>query len=97
MKTTTINNVTYTVVNPTTKKAQSIINSMRWAKQWWDVYDRPSQTKESIKEYWDRELTSIDCYIHGYTGNCMTFSIYAESDIGYFYITKSYNYFIPKS
>ena len=97
MKTTTINNITYTIVNPTTKKAQSIIQSMKWAKQWWDVYNRPSQTKQEIKEYWDRELTAIDCYIWGYAGNCMTFSIYAENDDYYFCITKSYTYAVPKN
>lgn len=96
MKTTTINSITYTIVNPTTKKAHSIIQSMKWAKQWWDVYDRPSQTKQDIKQYWDRELTSIDCHIHGYTGNTSNFSIYAESDTAYYYITKSHNYVIFK-
>lgn len=97
MKTTIINGITYTIVNSTTKKAQSIIQSMKWAKQWWDVYVRPSATKESIREYWECELTSIDCYIHGYTGNTFNFSVYAENDTAYFYITPAYNYVIFKS
>lgn len=96
MKTTRINDITYEVMNPNTKSASSVINSMKWAKQWWDVYNRPSQTKQEIKEYWDRELTSIDCYIHGYTGNGFNFSVYAESDTAYYYITKSHNYVIFK-
>lgn len=96
MKTTTINNVNYTIVNPTTKKAQSITNSMKWAKQWWDVYNRPSQTKQHIRDYWNREFDIINANIIGYTGNTFNFSIYAENDEYYFYITSAHNYAIPK-
>lgn len=97
MKTTTINNINYTVINPNTKRASQIINSMKYSLDWYHLYDRPSVTKEHIRNYWDRELDIINAHIVGYTGNSMTFSIYAENDEYYFYITKSYNYAVPKN
>jgi hypothetical protein len=96
MKTTRINDITYEVMNPNTKSASSVINSMKYAKSWYDLYVRPSETKQSIRNYWYDELTAINAHIVGYTGNGFNFSIYAESDTAYYYITKSHNYVIFK-
>jgi hypothetical protein len=95
--TTTINNVNYTIVNPTTKKALDIIHSMKWAKQWYEVYKNPSITKQHIRDYWSRELDTINANIVGYTGNTFNFSIYAENDEYYFCITSAHNYAVPKN
>lgn len=97
MKTTTISGISYAIVNPTTKKAQSIIQSFKYAKNWYEVYKNPSVTKQHIRDYWLKEFNIINANIIGYTGNCMTFSIYAENDDYYFCITKSYNYAVPKN
>lgn len=92
-----LDNNGFTRVRPTTKKAEEIINSMRYTKDWYDLYTNPSITKQQIRDYWQRTFNEVNAHIIGYTGNCMTFSIFAENDRAYFYITKTYNYYIPKS
>lgn len=77
-----------------TKRADSIINTV--GKSWSDLYVRPSDTKESIRNDWLKFFADIGIYDVTYMGNSMTFSIYAKDKCegAYFLITKSHNYVI---
>lgn len=90
--------IMYENINNTTKKAQGIIRMFksRFLREWRDLYKNPSRTKEEIKDYWDKELSEVNAHIVGYVGNCSSFSIYAESEDAYYYITKAHNYRIAK-
>lgn len=78
----------------------SVLNrNIQWDRSFWELYDRPSQTKINIYEYWERFFHSLGIYDIKCQGSCMTFSItaYNHETGEIYYITKCYNrLYIPK-
>lgn len=97
MKTVEISGITFEVVNIGTKQANMIFDicGHGWCKQWYDLYTRPSQEKQDIKDYWERSILELDGEIRGYTGNTFTFAIYGtipyKGHDCYFQITPNHN------
>ena len=72
----------------------SVLNRDRkWDRSFWQLYDRPSQTKVNIYEYWERFFNELGIYDIKCQGSCMTFSItaYNHETGEIYYITKCYN------
>lgn len=97
-KTIDINGVTFEVVKASTKIGQNItwycVHSYR-LDTFWNLYNRPSDTKVRIYEEWERWFLSYG-YIHGCTGNFNFFTIYGEvttpdNERCYVQITPSHN------
>ena len=97
MKTREIGGITFEVVNIGTKQADSIFYTCGhgWCKSWDSLYNRPSQEKERIKNYWESSILALDGEIRGYTGNTFTFAIYGTLPVDghtcYFQITPLHN------
>ena len=96
-----INNVSYELINPLTKKGQDLISGYKWFvynrgyRSINTAYSKPSTTK--IKEYerWCNELVSIGC--SGITvlgASSRLFSMGAKHERGLFYIAPNHNYFV---
>lgn len=78
-------------------KARAIINGYKNGKEWYELYKKPSTTKENIRRHWAEFFG--DFVNKKYRGNCNTFSIFVQclddrcQPTGtYFYITKSHQY-----
>lgn len=96
MKTIEINGETFEVLKLSTKRGKDIMRMCHsyWLKDWDDLYKNPSYEKRRARNYWDNFFSELNAVVRGYRGNYHNFSIYAQTDDKYFYITSANNYVI---
>ena len=100
MKTRTINNRVFEEVTGKSRLGETIVRDRMYCKGWYELYKKPSATKEEIQENWAEwfKETALQVEgtttIKGYLGGVQTFSIYATVDGHPVKITPCHNYIV---